>query len=407
MPLTDQGYIPESVTEIRDRLIDDWNTRLSSIPGAPSEPIVYAENTVLGILIDMLTDLIGSAQGDVQLIYDAVSAETAQGALLDNISALTGSVRFNAQPSTAVCQIVLSAFTTVPAEELVVGTEFGVNYRNRDILTNETASDITVNAFVTAVTAGRVAVFSGDIDQIVTPISGVQSVTNALDASSGSDREIDSLFRIRRRLELSRGGAGTEDALPVDIGDEIANPAIDVIVLSNRSPVEVDGIPVNGFEVLFNATVAQLPDDEAAQAIWNAGIPVGRRDVGNSQGEATTIAGTSQSVRFSRVDEIPLFIRVSLQVDPSWSQDDSDALAQTLANEPIDIGQDIVISQLTAVILRPDATFFQGYESRIIDVLEVGVDVTAPTGPTPNFDVPSRSIAVFDTSRIEILVTST
>lgn len=135
----------------------------------------------------------------------------AVGIDLDAISSITGTFRKPGTPSN-----VDLTFTGVPgspifAESIMESADTGQRWIVDQTFTVGPSNTVVVP--VRSELIGPIQAEPGTITRMITTIAGVSTVTNASPATPGTEKERDSILRIRRRLEVGRAGNNQIDSL--------------------------------------------------------------------------------------------------------------------------------------------------------------------------------------------------
>lgn len=247
-----------------------------------------------------------------------------------------------------------------------------------------------VDVEVEAQTEGLLAVASGTLTEIDTPVSGWDSAINILDATPGTDRETDSALRARRELVLQAAGSSTTDAIRADVLR--VSGVTECVVFENYTDVtDGDGVPPHAIEVVARGG----EDNDIAQAIWNnrAG---GIRAYGSSSGDAVDALGETRTVEFSRPSLVDVYLVVDVKIDASKFPSDGDAqikAALVAYGDALAIGADVISSAQYAAIFSV---------SGVVDVVAVKQGTAPAPSSTTTLTIDSREVADFDSSRITV-----
>lgn len=340
-------------------------------------------------------------------VYDSFDADAATGAALDRLCTLTGTTRLSASNSLVTVSVTLSAGATVAPGDLVlsvVGSPEST-FENRDEISNPSGIQAVVSGVFVALEVGPIEAPAGSLTVISQPAAGVVSATNPADAVPGREAETDADLRARRERELFRPGASTPDAIVVDVGD-VDTAIVKVTVFENvTDETDADGLPPHSFEALiYDGTTGgtAVSDAVLAQAVWDA-KPAGIRAYGTTTETAIDANGEEREVQFSRPTSISLWVRLTIQKAPDWIDADDEPEVEARVVEygrTLGPGDDVVLSRLSAYVLRPDSTPSTGAESRILDLVEVEVSDANTFLDLGNYEIASRELAVLDTSRV-------
>jgi uncharacterized phage protein gp47/JayE len=380
--LTSSGFERKILGDIKEEIQDSLKSVLgNSINLLP--PSFLA--TIVGIFSER-ENLIWELAEDV---YNSQYPDTASGISLDNVVAITGINRLEATFSTATVTLEGSDGTIVPA-----GTVFSVlgNTLARFVLDVEQIIPISgeIDATCTAESAGAVQAPSGTLTVIETPVAGLDSVTNALDAVVGRELETDIELRLRRRNVLQVAGAGTPEAIRSRLlGLENVT---DVIVFENQSMIEdMDARPPKSYEAVVNGGL----DADIDQAIWES-KPAGISTYGNQNNSVIDSQGFTQAVNWSRPSEVDIWVEVDLTTDSEFPVDGiAQAEAAILAyGNGLGIGKDVIVYPQLMCALH-----------EIAGITDVAIRVGLSASPTldNNIVIAPNEIAKFDSSRILVI----
>lgn len=254
------------------------------------------------------------------------------------------------------------------------------------------AGDVTAQSVLT----GPVVAVSGDITVIETPVGGWSSVINLLDADPGTDDETDEAIRVRREEELAVSGEPTVDGIRraiLDLDDVTAC----TVFYNNTDTTDGDGVPPHAVEALV------LGGDD--QDIWDtllASVAAGVATHGTEDGTALDDEGTSHVISFSRYSEITIYVDITLTYDAATYPSDGDDQVKTAI---VAFG-DAQKGGKDAVAVAIGAQAF-----RVAGVLDVprtgalgGTLIKVSAGPTVDttIAVTTRQLATYDTSRITV-----
>lgn len=174
----------------------------------------------------------------IEEAYYSGFKDTATGDSLDNVgSTYYGLPRTGAEKSTTT--VTFSRATapgspvTIPSGT-VVQTAAGIQFKTTaagTITSPATSVNVAVEALIAGV-SGNVA--GGTITQFATPVSGVETVTNASAATGGVNKEADDAFRAR--LDASGAGLGKATRAAVRAAVRAVAGVTQALVIENATP---------------------------------------------------------------------------------------------------------------------------------------------------------------------------
>lgn len=277
-----------------------------------------------------------------------------------------------------------------------------------------------VNITFQAETAGALGALSGTLNQINTPVSGWTGGYNVLDAAVGRTIESNTALRVRREQELAAAGNTTRDAIRANIlsvnegsTDPSHVPPIACEVFINDTDfTDSDGMPPHSIEVL----VQDGTDADIAQAVFDS-VGAGTATYGNTTSSVVDSEGITQTVRWTRPVEVPIYGAVTAYFDQTaWTPGSELVVAQAVLSalltftEGYPIARDARTSPLNAAMMRgPSATDDAGVaivpapeeSSPVPGLLEVDpIHISTAPGPivSTTIAISRRQIATFSSS---------
>ncbi len=217
-------------------------------------------------------------------------------------------------------------------------------------------------------TLGSVAAPSGTLTVIETPVSGWDSVTNALDATQGQDIETDADAKVRRTQSLAFPGHSTLNAIVADLLQ--VSGVVAVRVFENTSMItDLSGRPAKSYEA-----VVQGGDDADIASVMFLTKPVGIQQVGSETETVVDSQGFSHDVKFSRPTPVNIYLILDLTTNAEYPINGDDLVEAAILEygNALNIGDDvIVVPQLVCAL------------HEIPGILDVEVRVGVTTLPTP------------------------
>ena len=198
--VTAAGFVPMRLADVQAAL-----TALFQSAFGPS--VDLDARTPLGQILGILAEQLANGWEIDEQVYGMYSPDTAFGAVLDNLCSITNITRLPATYSQGFITITGSNGTVIPGtfQVSVSGNPTAIF----QVTSGGIISGTTITLPVMATATGPLAAPMGSLTVIVTPVSGVTAVTNAADATVGTNTETDAALRIRRLISLSRAGTAT------------------------------------------------------------------------------------------------------------------------------------------------------------------------------------------------------
>lgn len=367
--LTAQGLQIKTVEQILAELSADQRGENGLHPLLNTDP-----DSPMGQLNGTFASQLREAWEVLGILFGSLDPGEAEGALLDQVSAITGTKRNPATRSRFVgthrLTVGLDAAASCPTGTIfAVDGDPTVRFVATETVTATLAGPYRVAAECEA--TGPVHCNAGTLTVIATPVVGLQSVTNDYDAELGAAEDLDPALRVRRESELRATGAANPDALRSDLlALEVdgLKPIQSCKVFANDGDVyDVHGLPPHSLECLiYDGLAAATPAETIAQVIWD-GKPGGIRMIGNQSGIAVDDTGAHQVVPFSRPAIRDLDIKITLSADADYYAGDDAVKAALVAafmsrfvSKP---GQAVVCSAfVAAAVAVPGVTDVQGVQ---------------------------------------------
>lgn len=372
--LTADGFVPKTLQVLKTELEDRWRTEFGQNADVSAE-------SPDGQLIGIMAERLASVWEQLLAVYQAGNVGSAIGAALDEKAALAGITRREAQASTVTVTLHGTNGTVVPA---------GTVIRIADTLTRWTLATGTigvggtVDVLATAEETGVIQALSGSTWEIVNAVTGLTSVTNALDADLGSDRETDSILRQRIRRD-QQAVSPVLNAIRKAV--ENLDGVFEVEVFENALDFEdAEGRPPHSFEVIVRGG----DSTEIAESIWALKAD-GIRTYGLTSANVTDALGQIVPVYFTRPSDVDVYVTAEITADSAFPADG--------------------VAQVEAAILAYESKVRTGADIvgfKIVQAIDVeGIhDLTLYLGTSANpslslpISIGDREIAAFDSSRI-------
>jgi len=285
-------FTRRTAEEINDQILADFVAEISpSLDTSSTSPAGHIASPVAKVA--------GELWDGLEAVYVAGDPDRNTGDGQDAVCAITGTSREAASRSQVRCGLGLNAGATVPVDSIIA--VLGNPTSQFKLVGLETVIGTVVPGDVVAggpgtyfarfeaTVTGPVAANSGTLTVIVTPQTGWNSVTNALDATQGRDVEDPTSLRIRREQELAAPGSTPVDALRGELSVMLAANGIvggyADVVENELDTVDADGRPGHSIEVLIDDGPSPLSDELIAQTIWD-GKAGGIQTFGSTTGDA-------------------------------------------------------------------------------------------------------------------------
>ncbi len=288
---------------------------VSGYEAATGAVIDRERDMVLAPLFAAVADRHGAFDEGLQATREQLDPSKATGTDLDAICNLVGVLREQASASTALVTLTGTTGTVIPSGALVEGG--GADNRARWLLLNPVTigGGGTAAGEVEAAVAGLVEAGAGEINKVVSVVSGWTGVTNAAAAVPGQEIESDQALRSRRQRAL-QGGSSSVNAIRRALE---ALPDVQVaIVLENDTNAD---LVLSGLTLTPHAlAVVVYPEQDTtakrealARALY-AASSAGIELLGDELATVTGADGRAKNVRWREAvaDAVPVAATLTL-----------------------------------------------------------------------------------------------
>lgn len=441
--MTDFGVTPDGFnTKTRDQIRTEYETDLRF---EFSKSLPLGDKTALGHIIGLLANSLGELWEIAEQAFSMMDPDKASKALLRALCLLTGTTARGATASVVLETLCGDDGTLVPAGTVIstdsTGKRFelladativllddwtaATPYAVDDEVTNSanayrcitagvsagsggpttTASDITdgaahwvylgqgvgtVDTVVASSDTGPVFAAAGDLTVIETPVGGLNTARNLLDAKLGEAEQTDQALRLSREADLARAGTGTPEAVRQALLD--VTGVTNVTVFFNLTDTtDGDGVPPHAAECLVQGG----DDQDIWDCLW-ANVPLGIVTYGTEVGTVVDSQSRNQTMRFSRPEEIPIYIDVDVvKIAKLFPADGEAEIKEAIAEfgDAAESGDDVVSRHLGAQAFKVTGV-------KDAPVCRIGI------APSPTLEttivITDRQLAVYDTTRITV-----
>ena len=388
--ITDAGFVLKRLADI----LAELEAAYKSTFGAG---INIDSRSPLGQIIGIHAERESLIWEQMEEVYNSRYPDSADGVSLDNVVAVTNVFRLAATKSKVTARISGTDTTVIPIG-FVVSVDGNPASRFATIESGIIGAVVTgyVDLIFESEETGPVQAPSGTLTEIETPISGVTSVTNALDATVGRNTETDAELRIRRLISLSRPGTATVDGIRNAVL-EVAD-VVQVGVIENATGIiDSEGRPPYSIEVI----VSGGDDEEIAAAILSAKA-AGIETYGTETYAVADSQGIFHDIYFSRPVEVTIYMRITItpnedlnegELYPTTGDDDIKAAIMTFVSAFYSLGHNVIISQFYTPINTVPGVFG----------IQIELGITGSDWAESNIVINANELATFDTSRITVI----
>ena len=347
----------------------------------------------LGIFLRIFAWMLNILFSLMEDVYNSRFVDTAIGTSLYNLGKAIGISLLPAQKATGYVTFTGTAGTVIPVGFLVK-TIAGLQYA---VLADGRIGDGgTLTLPVQAVDTGSdFNVAAGTVKEIVNPLDGVSSCSNAAVIDGGRGRETDEEFRDRYAQSVDFAGGVNADALAAEILQNVDSVYSAICYENDTDEIDDLGLPPHSIEAVVYGGL----DQDIAQVIF------GRKAAGIQTYGSSTIAvisksGQSIDINFSRPTPVNVYVQITnLVTSADYPTDGAARIKRALtdyigsdATGGLKIGADVIYMELPGVILTVPG---------VVD-FDLTISEDGSTYNTSNITIDTREKAVTDESKVSI-----
>lgn len=383
--LTDAGFRRPTYAELLDAL--EYKAR--ELFGSRANLTVRSP---LGVFLRIYAWMLNLLFSTLEDVYNSRFIDTAVGASLYNLGRAIGLKLLGAQKAVGYLTFTGSDGVEVP-EGYLAETNAGEQYITLQ-------SGVITNGSVTLSASAVVAGPDGNTDKntitnIVNPMSGIETVTNASSFEGGRNTETDAEFRERYYLSVDFAGGVNLDAIIAEIYESVEAVIAVAGEENDTDDTSESGLPPHSFEIIAYGGL----DEDVAGAIFRRKA-AGIQTYGNTTVAVVSSAGTTHNIKFSRPTPVNVWIKITgLQTNSVFPLDGIDRIKQNLVNfigsntrGGMAIGQDVICVALPTEVLKvPGVVDFD------LEISSDGSDYSRE-----NIIIAAREKAVTDESKVTV-----
>ena len=364
-------HVPE-YAEIKNTFVSAWR-------GVFGDDIYVEPDSQDGQLIAVFALALLDTYQALEDVYLGFSPSTASGEGLSRVVKINGLRRQSGSRSTVDVRIVGQPGTTI--DHGVVRSASGDRWNLPAVVVIPVSGEVTVTA--TAQAEGAIAALAGEVSEIATPTRGWQSVTNMVPAVMGAETESDAALRLRQTYSVAIPSRTIFEGV---IGAVLDLPGVlKVRGYENDSDAADDnGIPAHSICIVAQGGSAS----DIARVIWLKKTPGCGTVVIDSN-------GIPSQIRFSRPVEKKLRVTVSITPEVGYVAPTANEIKSAIVKyvTALQIGQDVSISRVTAVVISVASTF---------DISSITMGIAAAPQASENVVIAYNELATCRVDDIEV-----
>ena len=313
---------------------------------------VLTVRSPLGIFLRIFAWMLNILFALMEDVYNSRFVDTAVGTSLYNLGRAIGLSLLPAQKASGYVTFSGAVGTAIPSGFLVKTV---AGYQYAVLVAGRIGADGTVILPVQAVGTGAdYNADAGTVKEIVNPLDGVSSCTNASAMTGGRWRESDEEFRDRYYKSEDFAGGVNADAIAGEILQNVEGVYSAICYENDTDEVDALGLPPHSFEVVAYGGL----DEEVAKAIFRRKAG-GIQTYGGKTIPVVALNGQSYDIHFSRPATVPIYIKVyDLETDTNFPWDGESRIKAALISfiggdvqGGLPIGTDVLYMALPGAIL--------------------------------------------------------
>jgi len=326
-------------------------------------------------------------------IYSAFYIHTATGQDLDNLAKNIGISRIEAAKARG--EVVFEGDQGRTIEEgFLIETPQEIQFETTETVQLDENGKATVE--VLAVEPGsETNVEANKINEIVNPLSGLDSVANPNPTSGGGDRETDIEFRERYLDSLDRAGGSTVASIRAAIIQD--TEAIAALVLENYTDeTDENGLPPKSFE----AVVLGGTDEEISKAIYDY-KPGGIEPSGEESYDVEDELGYQHTMGFTRAEQVDIYVDITVAADSDVTEEVKEEIIRYIGGEYEEEGYIGLSMDEDVILSRVNSRVMEGIEDTT-DIISTQIGTDPQELGEENIEIGPREVAITTPDNIEV-----
>lgn len=306
---TPNGIQIDRYPEIVEKLGDDLKSRFGD------DTLVDSPEAIIGNLVFVISSALDGQNGMIQGIVDSFNPAAATGVFLSNLVALNGLVRKEAVYSVVSLDCTAgTAATVIPAGSIVTNPDETVEFVTDADL--PLGAGVTDSVSATCSEPGAIFADVGTLTKIKTPVYSWESVTNPLSSTVGATEESDAALRARRDAAATVTGSASGPAILRNI-EAIPSVESAQVHINDTDAVDSYGNPPQSVWAIVKGATDQELAEVLAETVAGGIIFIGAE----TEIYTDPANGKEYEVKFSRPDEIPTQIQMTIRANSLFPDD--------------------------------------------------------------------------------------
>lgn len=338
---TEYGVTPEGF--VRKRLDVILSEISQDIKSALGDDIDLSADTPDGQILGNLSDRLSDVWQLGELIYLAFDPNAAQGISLKNIALLNGVRAKEKTATTAEAVFYGDPGTVIPKDEMQIAPGYDASLVFKTTESKVIPGGGSIQIKVECQIKGAIIIAENTLTQILTPISGVTSVTNPIAGSTGQEGETPEQLRQRRNESTSKNSANMIDSLYGKL-NQVLNVTEVKVYDNDQDTTDGKGLPPHSI-----ACIVEGGDEvDIANTIWTSKTG-GATLVGDVTKTIYDDQGFPHIVKFARPAPVSVYINLTIKRLPGYVETGAAEIKDAIlsyAKNNFKIGKNVIYSRL-------------------------------------------------------------
>lgn len=317
----------------------------------------WTPDTALGALRAVTATLANEVGELLQSVHDAFDRNNSQGAQTDALGLLVGVPRKAATFSQATVTVDGTTGTVIPQGSRVQGGG------DDDEALWRTTADVTLTAgtdtvVVQCTVTGAVEAAIGEIDKIVTPVDGWDSVTNAAAASPGIDLESEADYKARQEQAVQTDGTPgarlRTELLAIDAitGAVVVDNDTNAATITSGVSLDAHSVAV----IVYPSSLTDAQKESVARLIYEyAGSS---KTMGTDEtATITNPGGSSKTIRWDYATDVSVDVVATITLKTGFALSDVESTAEEAIADyfsSLTVGDPVRILQIMGLLADID-----------------------------------------------------
>jgi|GEM_PF-3929006 len=302
--LTSTGF----TIKTREQIFSDLSD-LAKAPEAFGADVDLTPYSPLGVFLALVSESQSLQWQAFEALYYGAFLDTAEDVDLDRLARFAGVTR--KQPQKEQVQLLFSGTnSTVIPVDYIIQTPSGIQFKTKESKIISGVTSVESEAVNFGV-ASRVGV--DQLTEFATPVSGIDSVTNASASTGGSELESDADLRARAldNINIYRRNTGIVEFIKRQIKND--PNVISCEIVENTSNVESNGMSPHSMQFIIDGG-----SDAYIAALIRKYKPAGIKLHGNILVSVDNGNGGLDTIYFSRPGDYSVVVKLDLTTNVLW-----------------------------------------------------------------------------------------